>query len=54
MKHKQEVAALRSELQKLSAESKSGRQGKDAATKELEAARKKVGDLDAKLKDLAK
>ena len=36
LKHKQEAAALRQELQKLQLESKTGCKGKDLAQKELE------------------
>lgn len=50
MKHKQELAAVRSEMQKLVQESKSGLKGKDAAEKELEAAKKKLLDVETKLK----
>lgn len=48
-KHKQELVALRGELKQLQAESKCGQKGKDLASKELEAAKKKLGDLKAKL-----
>jgi hypothetical protein len=36
MKHKQEVGALRAELQKLQLESKTGAKGKELAGKEVE------------------
>lgn len=50
LKHKQELAALRSETQKLLAESKSGQKGKELSQKELEAARKKLTDTETRLK----
>jgi predicted nucleic acid-binding Zn-ribbon protein len=49
VKHKQEVTALRTELKQLQAESKTGQKGKDLVAKDLEAAKKKLGDLKAKL-----
>jgi hypothetical protein len=39
MKHKQEMASLKADLQKLQHESKSGLKGKDAAQKELDTTR---------------
>lgn len=36
LKHKQEMAGLKQDLQKLQLESKTGQKGKDLATKELE------------------
>lgn len=50
MKHKQELAAIKQELTKLQHESRSGQKGKDVAAKELEATKKKLQDVEAKLK----
>jgi hypothetical protein len=41
---------MKQELQKLQQESKMGQKGKDLTAKDLEAAKKKLQDLEAKLK----
>lgn len=41
---------MKQELQKLQQESRMGQKGKDVAAKDLEAARKKLQDVEAKLK----
>ena len=50
MSHKQEVSSLKAELQKFQLESKTKGKGEEMAGKEVEALKRKVVDLDAKLK----
>ncbi|GIL95338.1 hypothetical protein Vretimale_1382 [Volvox reticuliferus] len=50
LRNKQEIANLKSELQKLQLESKNGAKGKDLAQKELEALKKRLTDTETKLR----
>ena len=50
VKHKQEIGALRQELQKLQTDAKMGNKSKEMASKDLETTRKKLQDIEAKLK----
>ncbi|KXZ43594.1 hypothetical protein GPECTOR_86g388 [Gonium pectorale] len=50
LRHKQEAANLKAELQKLQLESKTGAKGKDLAQKELDALKKRLTDAEAKLR----
>ncbi|GIL68311.1 hypothetical protein Vafri_21594 [Volvox africanus] len=50
LRSKQEISNLKSELQKLQLESKSGAKGKDLAQKELETLKKRLTDTETKLR----
>ncbi|GAX77261.1 hypothetical protein CEUSTIGMA_g4707.t1 [Chlamydomonas eustigma] len=50
LKFKQETAALKSDLQKLQLESKTGNKGVELATKEIDALKKRLTDTETKLK----